>query len=154
MHRFQTKLVGGRKAPYTSWTFLVIPTGIARAWGPGRKGVRGTIAGHAFRGAASRGEGVLRMPIPRALREKAGIRTGKTVDVTLELDSSARPVRVPDELREAFNRDPDVAALYTKLPPSLRRAWASYVGDAKQKATRIRRASKAPSGIRARAFPT
>ena len=153
MYRFQTTLVSGRKAPYTTWTFLLIPTDVARHWGPGRKPVRGTIAGHAFRATASRGEGALRVPIPRALREKARLRRGEIVNVALELDSGTRRIRVPDALRAVFKYDPEVAALYAKLPASHRRAWATYVAEAKQPETRMRRARRAPSGIRARAFP-
>ena len=153
MHRFQTTLVPGRKRPYTSWTFLIIPPDVAIDWGPGQKAVRGTISGYAFRGTASRGEGALRVAIPRGFREMARLSRGDTVEVALELDAAPRPVNVPDELRAVFKADPEVAALYDKLPPSHRRAWASYVAEAKRPETRIRRARRAPDGIRARAFP-
>ncbi len=153
MHRFETTLTPGRKRPYTSWTFLIVPPDVASAWGPGPKAVRGTISGCAFRGTASTGEGALRVPIPRDLREKAGVGPGDSVEVALELDASPRPIRVPDELRAVFETDPEAAALYGGLPPSLRRAWATYVGEARRPETRLRRARRAPAGIRARAFP-
>jgi Domain of unknown function (DUF1905)/Bacteriocin-protection, YdeI or OmpD-Associated len=153
MHRFRTTLVPGGKAPYTSWTFLIIPPDLTTSWGRGQKPVRGTISGHPFRGTASRGEGVLRVPLTRDLREKAGLRRGDTVAVALELDATPRPVRVPHELRAVFKNDPAVAALYARLPPSHRRAWATYVAEAKRPETRMRRARRAPAGIRARAFP-
>jgi Domain of unknown function (DUF1905)/Bacteriocin-protection, YdeI or OmpD-Associated len=152
-HRFQTTLVSGRRRPYASWTFLVIPPDVAATWGAGQNAVRGTIAGHPFRGTASRGEGVLRVPIPRDLREQAGLRRGDTVEVALALDAKPRPVIVPDELRAVFRDDPEIAVLYDRLPPSCRRAWATYVAEAKQSVTRIRRAQRAPEGIRTRAFP-
>ncbi len=153
MHRFQTILVSGRKRPYTTWTFLIVPPEMAKNWGSGQKPVRGTISGHAFRGTASRGEGALRVPIPRELRDRAGLKRGDTVDVALELDADARQVHIPDELRAVFENDPEVAALYDNLPPAHRRAWAAYVDEAKRLETRMLRASKAPDGIRARAFP-
>ncbi|MCB1034078.1 MAG: DUF1905 domain-containing protein [Acidobacteria bacterium] len=153
MHQFRTTLVAGNKAPYTSWTFVIVPPEVAREWGPGRKEVRGTVAGHPFRGTASSGEGALRVPIPRELRDAAGLRRGDTVDVALELDTAPRPLEIPDELRAVFDEDPEVAALFGKLPPSHRRAWATYVAEAKRPETRIRRARKAMEGIRAREFP-
>jgi len=153
MHRFQTTLVPGKRRPYTSWTFLIIPHELAKEWGPGQKAVRGTISGRAFRGTASRGDGVLRIPVRRDLREAAGIRVGDTVTVALELDTDPRQVELPHELRAVFDDAPEVAALYEALPPSLRRAWATYVAEAKRPETRWRRARAAPSGIRARAFP-
>lgn len=153
MHRFQTVLVAGRKRPYSSWTFLTIPPDVAVKWGPGRKAVRGTLAGLAFRGNASRGEGVVRVPVRRDLLEKLGLRRGDTVEVALELDPDPPRVHVPDELSRVFKDDPEVAALYERLPPAHRRAWAEYVAEAKRPETRMRRASKAPQGIRARDFP-
>jgi hypothetical protein len=151
--RFKTVLVAGGKRPYTSWTFLIVPPAVAAEWGPGPRAVRGTLSGCAFRGTASRGEGALRVPISRDLREQAGLRRGDTVEVMLELDAEPRPVPVPDELRAVFRDDPKVAALYDALPPSHRRAWAAYVAEAKQPETRLRRARKAPQGIRTRSFP-
>lgn len=153
MHKFRTTLVPGKKRPYISWTFLVIPRELAGEWGAGQKAVCGTISGKPFRGTVSRGEGVLRMPVPRDLREQMGIACGDTVDVVIELDLAPRPMELPDELRAVFDGNPDVAALYEKLPPSHRRAWAAYVDEAKRPETRLRRARKAPDGIRAREFP-
>ena len=153
MHYFKTILVSGTKRPYTSWTFLVIPPEVAINWGPGQKAVRGTISGYTFRGTASRGEGVLRVPIPRDFRETTGLGCGDAVEVALELDAAPRTVIVPVELRAVFKADPEVAALYDKLPPSHRRAWATYVAEARQAETRMRRANRARDGIRAREFP-
>ncbi len=153
MPRFETTLVPGKKLPYARWTFLVIPSALAKTWGPGAHPVRGTISGHAFRGTASRGEGVLRVSIPRDFRDKAGLSRGDRVEVVLELDSQPRSVEVPAELRAIFKQDPEARALYRKLPPAHRRAWATYVAEAKHQETRLRRARKAPAGIRARAFP-
>lgn len=153
MHYFEATLVSGKKGPYATWTFLIIPDRLAQAWGPGRKAVQGTISGHAFRGTASRGEGALRVAIPRTLREAAGLRRGDTVEVALDLDERPRRVRVPPELRAIFTQDPELAGLYDLLPPAHRRAWATYVAEAKRAETRLRRAQRASRGIRARAFP-
>jgi hypothetical protein len=153
MHRFQTVLAPGTKRPYASWTFLIIPADLADEWGAGQKAVRGTISGEQFRGTVSRGEGMLRMPVPRAMREQAGVRCGDTVEVAIELDTDPRPLSLPDELRAIFNDSPEIAGLFDQLPPSHRRAWAAYVDEAKLPETRTRRARKAPDGIRAREFP-
>jgi uncharacterized protein YdeI (YjbR/CyaY-like superfamily) len=71
----------------------------------------------------------------------------------LQVDPDPRLVDIPRELQAVFDHAPDVAALYEALPPSHRRAWATYVAEAKRPATRLERASRAPKGIRARAFP-
>ena len=153
MHHFRTVLMNGKKRPYDSWTFVIIPPRIASSWGPGQKAVRGTIAGCAFRGFASRGEGALRVPISREFLAAAEIGRGDKVEVELQLDEAPPPVRIPNELMNVFRNDPEVGVLYEKLPPSYKRAWATYVAEAKRPETRVRRAGQAPDGIRARAFP-
>ncbi|MEZ4456688.1 MAG: YdeI/OmpD-associated family protein [Gemmatimonadales bacterium] len=154
MPRFRTTLVAGKKNPYRSWTFVVVPADLADRWGSGQKAVAGSIAGHAFRGTASRGEGALRIPVPRAYLEETGIARGDTVEVVLELDAAPRTVAVPAELQRVLESDAKLAALFAALPPAHRRAWAAYVADAKRPETRVRRAARAPAGIRARAFPS
>lgn len=153
MKSFRTILAPGTKRPYDSWTFLIIPPELAAEWGAGQKAVRGTLSGKPFRGTVSRGEGVLRMSVPRDLREQAGVRCGDTVEVEIELDTEPRPLKLPDELRAIFDENPEVAGLYDRLPPSHQRAWAAYVDEAKRPETRIRRARRAPDGIRGRGFP-
>ncbi len=154
MHRFRTTLVPGSKAPYDSWTFVVLPSELVASWqGGGPFAVRGTLAGHQFRGTVSRGEGVYRMPVPRALRERAGVACRDVLDVAIEIDPEPRPIELPLELRAVLDGDAEVSRMFEGLPPAHRRAWAAYVGEAKRPETRLRRASKAPAGIRARAFP-
>jgi hypothetical protein len=153
MENFRTTLVSGSKPPDTSWTFLIVPAELAVEWGAGRKAVRGTISGTTFRGTASRGDGKLRIPIPRELRERVELAVGDTIDVAIELDPNPRPLNVPEELRAVFRDNPEVARFYDQLPPSIRRAWSAFVGEAKRPETRNRRAEKAPHGILAREFP-
>ena len=153
MKRFKTKLVSGKKAPYTSWTFVVVPEAIQEEWKKARFNVRGTINGEPFRGTLSKGEGVHRMPVRKELLEKIGVARGKGVEVAMELDPEPRPVDVPDELKAVLKKEKSLAKLFDAMPPSHRRAWAAYVGEAKRPETREHRAQKAPEGVRTRSFP-
>ena len=154
MKRFETELVAGGKPPYDTWTFLVVPPAVLAALGgKGRIPVRGTLNGTSFRGTLSRGEGVHRMPVPRALQEQASVRRGQRVRVELERDDAPRPVEIPAELQAVLDDDPELGWLFEEMAPSHRRAWAGYVAEAKKPETRQRRAEKARDGIRARAFP-
>ena len=153
MHRFKARLVSGQKAPYSSWTFLVVPESVRSEWKKARADVRGTLNGEPFRGTVSKGEGVHRMPVRKELLERIGAARGDLVEVTLQLDDEPRTVEVSAELRAVLERDDALAKLFDALPPSLRRAWASHVGEARRPETRERRARQAPEGIRARKFP-
>jgi Bacteriocin-protection, YdeI or OmpD-Associated/Domain of unknown function (DUF1905) len=132
-----------------------VPPEVLRALGGGaRLDVSGSVAGTAFRGTLSKGEGVHRIPIARALQDEAGVSRGDEVEVTLELDPHPRTVDIPSELRSVLNEDPSLAQLFERLPPAHRRAWSQYVAEAKRPDTRVRRSGKARAGIRARAFPS
>ncbi len=153
MPSFSTVLVSGTKRPYDSWTFVVVPDHVVATLGSKRAQVRGTINGVSFTGTVSKGEGVYRMPVPRDLQTKAEIACGDKVRVFMEVDPEPRPVDIPQELQEVLAADPDLSRRFDGLPPAHRRAWAAYVADAKRAETRIRRAAKAPDGIRSKSFP-
>ncbi len=153
MPSFSTVLVSGTKRPYDSWTFVVVPDHVVATLGSKRAQVRGTIKGVSFTGTVSKGEGVYRMPVPRDLQTKAEIACGDKVRVFMEVDPEPRPVDIPQELQEVLAADPDLSRRFDGLPPAHRRAWAAYVADAKRAETRIRRAAKAPDGIRSKSFP-
>jgi len=153
MQRFKAKLVPGKKTPYSSWTFILIPEAIQKAWKKPRCNVRGTINGEPFRGTISQGEGVYRMPVKKSLLNKIGVSRGTSVEVVMELDTEPRAIDVPEELQAVLDKDKSLAKLFDAMSPSHRRAWTTYVGEAVRPETRARRAQKASDGIRARAYP-
>ena len=53
------------------------------------------------------------------------------------------PTQIPRELAAALARSKRAAAAYAALAPSHRRQWQRWIADAKQDATRARRAAKA-----------
>ncbi|QDU65310.1 YdeI/OmpD-associated family protein [Engelhardtia mirabilis] len=153
MHHFESELVAGEKAPYDTWTFVVVPDAIYRELGRARAPVRGTIGGVPFLGTVSRSGGVPRLLVRSELLGRIGASRGDSVDVQLELDPEPRTVEVPPELEAVFDEDRQVAELYSKMSPSMRGAWATYVGEAKRPETRQRRAEKAREGIRDKLYP-
>jgi hypothetical protein len=153
MPSFSTVLVPGGKRPYDSWTFVVVPDHVVAILGSRRVQVRGTIAGVRFTGTVSRGEGVYRMPVPRDLQARANVACGDNVRVFMETDPEPRSLPIPRELREVLAANPDLSQRFDDLPPAHRRAWAAYVAGAKRAETRVRRAAKAPDGIRRKSFP-
>ena len=153
MHRFESELVPGAKAPYDTWTFVVVPDAVYRELGKAKPRVRGKIGGVEFRETVNRSGGVPRLLVRRALLEQIGAAKGDVVEVELKLDREPRTFEVPPELDAILQEEASLAELYAKLPPSMRRAWAVYVGEAKRPETRLRRAEKARGGIRERLYP-
>ena len=153
MLHFESELVPGEKSPYDTWTFVVVPDAIHRELGQARAAVRGTIAGVSFRETISRSGGVPRMLVRRDLLDRIGASKGDVVEVQLELDLEPRTVEVPPEFEALFQEDRQLAALFSKMSPSMRRAWTTYVDEAKRPETRRRRAEKAREGIREKLYP-
>jgi uncharacterized protein YdeI (YjbR/CyaY-like superfamily) len=116
--------------------------------------VCGTIGGVKFRETINRSGGVPRMLVRRELLGRIGASKGDVVEVQIELDLEPRTFDVPPELEAVFEEDPQLAELYSKMSPSLRRAWATYVQEAKRPETRLRRAEKAREGIRDKLYPS
>jgi uncharacterized protein YdeI (YjbR/CyaY-like superfamily) len=93
------------------------------------------------------------MLVRRELLDRIGTSKGAVVEVQLELDLEPRTFDVPPELEAVFKQDRQLAELYSEMSPSLRRAWATYVDEAKRPETRLRRAEKAREGIREKLYP-
>ena len=153
MHSFEARLVSGTKPPYDTWTFVVVPDDIYHDLGQARPPVRGTIGGISFRETINRSGGVPKLLVRRQLIDQIDASKGDLVEVVLELDSRPRTFEIPQELQLLFDGDPELAALYSRLAPSLRRAWAIYVAEAKRSDTRLRRAERATRGIREKLYP-
>lgn len=155
MIRFRALLVPGGKVPYDTWTFVVLPARVhAALGGAARTAVRGTLQGVPFRATAARGEGVVRFPVPAAVRQVAGVGVGTSVEVVVERDPEAAAPELPLELSDALARDAKLAAQFQAMAPSHRRAWAQYVAEAKRPETRARRVERAREGIAQRRFPS
>ena len=75
---------------------------------------------------------------------------GDTVEFDLERDDRSRSadIVVPPELAAALAADPVATAAWDALAPSHRREYAEHVAEAKQPATRERRAAKTVEALR------
>ena len=80
--------------------------------------------------------------ITKQMRAATGKIVGESVEVELSRDDAPRTVAVPGELRAAIDRDPRAAAVWNELAPSHRNEHAAFVAEARQPATRERRAQR------------
>ncbi len=53
-----------------------------------------------------------------------------------------REVEIPEELKTAFNTDPDLFTSFKKLPPGKQREHAEYISQAKREETKLNRIGK------------
>jgi hypothetical protein len=137
-------------------TFVVIPDEVIAAFQvTGRTSVVGTIDGQPFKNQfmpyTFEGDGrKIVMVVNKAVRTSLGKSNGDTVEFDLERDDRSRSadIVVPLELVAALAADPVASAAWEALAPSHRREYAEHVAEAKQPATRERRAAKTVQALR------
>jgi Bacteriocin-protection, YdeI or OmpD-Associated/Domain of unknown function (DUF1905) len=137
-------------------TFVEIPAEVVAALNvTGRTSVVGTIDGQPFRNQfmpyTVEGHGrTVMMVVNKAVRTSLGKANGDTVEFDLERDERSRSadIEVPPELAAALAADPAATAAWDALAPSHRREYAEHVAEAKQPATRERRAAKTVERLR------
>lgn len=128
---------------------IVVPDDVARGLGGGgRIKVRAEFDGIPYRGSVVTYSGRKVLGMLKAIREELGKGPGDTVDVALEPDLVERNVEVPSELEAAFEAVPGSREAFEKLSYSHRREHVAHIVEAKQAATRERRALRVAEAMR------
>ncbi len=142
--RFRTTVVLGGKTA----TGLQVPDDVvARLDGGKRPPVVVTVEGHTYRTTVAPMGGAFWIPLAAEHREAAGVRAEQEVEVSVELDTAPREVRVPDDLAAAF--DDEVRTAFEGLAFSHRKEWVRWVEEAKKPETRAARIAKTVESVRA-----
>lgn len=140
----QKKFKSEIESSHGAWCFLPIPFSVAETWGAkGRLFVKGIINGVEFRGTISPMGGRHLLMFNKQLQAATRAGAGDVVSVVMEPDTEERTVEVPKELTKGFRGNKDAKGKWDKLAYSHRRQFALWINDAKQEATRQRRADKA-----------
>src|SRR5438270_13824602 len=92
--RCKIELAGGE-----SFTFIKIPFDVKKVFGKGRLPVKFTINDYTYRTTISHMGGVYCVPLRRENREKARVKGGDVVQVSVTPDTEPRIVDVPEDLK-------------------------------------------------------
>lgn len=127
------------------WTVVYLPFDVSQVWKTrGQIKIKGSVNGFAFRTSAfptKRGQHF--MMVNKQMQKGGKTATGLPADFKMEPDLEVRVVVEPKELQSALAEDKKLLVWYrSKLNYSARRDIAKWVGDAKQAATRKRRAEQ------------
>jgi hypothetical protein len=120
-------------------TMFRVPFDLEEAFGRARPPVKVTIRGHTWRTTPGIYDGVGHVVVNRAVKAATGVDAGDRVQVTMELDTEPRTVRVPSDLGAALKEDPAVAKAFAALSFTHRREYVDWVEEAKRPETRSRR---------------
>jgi hypothetical protein len=107
-----------------------------------------TIAGHSYRSTVTPYKGRIMVPLSAENRAAAGVAAGDEVEVELTRDDAAREVEVPEDLQAALGADDAAASFFGSLPPSHKKAYVTWVTDAKKAETRASRVESAVGMLR------
>ena len=141
--QFKAKLTS--RGPKGSWTYVVVPFSVEKAWGSkARVPVLGCINGFAIQSSLMpQGDGTHYLVVNKAMQTGAKAQPGDEVEVSLELDMAQRMLALPVELEDVLAEHPEVAKLFQQFSYSHRKEYADWIATAKQAETRQRRAAKA-----------
>ncbi len=144
MPRFEAPI----EAAINGGAFVSVPAGIvAELGGGGRIPVAATFDGLAYTGSiVNMGSGPC-LGILKAIRTELGKQPGDVVVVTVERDTAARTVTVPDDLAAALAAA-GLRTAFDNLSFSHRREHVRAILDAKRPATRTRRIAKTLEALR------
>ena len=128
-----------------NWVVIRIPFDSVKIWGTrGQLRVKGEINGYALRASLfPTGDGHHMMIVNKQMQKGARVQVGMEARFRLEPDLEKREVLVPPELDRALRSSKRLQKFYQSLTFSTRRFVTSPVSDARQPATRVRRAEQA-----------
>ncbi|HEX3462112.1 MAG TPA: YdeI/OmpD-associated family protein [Acidimicrobiales bacterium] len=107
-----------------------------------------TVNGTTWRTSVARMGGEFLLGLNREVRERADVRAGDEVDVSIELDVVPRTVEVPEALAIALAADPKAQTTFENLAFTHRKEFARWIAEAKREETRERRVQRALDMIR------
>lgn len=129
---------------------IVVPDDVVEGLGAGRRpAVVVTVLGHTYRSTVARMGDQYLVGLSKEHRAAAGITDQEAVEVTFELDTSARDVPLADDLSAALDEG-GVRLGWERLAPSMRKELVRQIETAKKSETRASRIVKAVDAARGR----
>jgi hypothetical protein len=129
-------------------TGIVVPDDAVEALGTSKRpAVTIDIDGYRYRSTVARMGGRYLIPFAQEHRRASGIEPGRTVEVTLELDTEPRTVEVPPDLAAALDSKPGARDAFDRLAYSMRKEHVRQVESAKAPETRVRRVERILEGL-------
>jgi hypothetical protein len=130
--------LGGKTA-----TGIRVPEAVVASLGAGKRiPVQVTLGKHTYRSTIAPMSGAYMIPLSAENRNLAGVAAGDEVDVTVEVDDAPREVTVPDDLVKALEGEAAARKYFDGLSYSHRRAFVTWIEDAKKPETRQIRLAK------------
>jgi hypothetical protein len=122
-----------------SMCFIPLAFDPKAVFGKVRAPVKVTLNGYTYRSTIAAMGGPPCLPLRKSNREAAGLKGGETIDVRLELDTDARDVTPPADLKHALEAARGAAERWARLSYSHQREHVEAIESARKPETRARR---------------
>jgi hypothetical protein len=123
--------------------FVEVPFDVEATFGSKRPKVKALIEGIPYRGILTRmGTECHILGIRKEIREQAGKTFGDEVTITVEPDTEARLVEVPQDLLKELKKDKQAKALFDQLSYTHQKEYVTWIMEAKREETRQSRVVK------------
>lgn len=137
---FSTELLLAKKTA----TGLEVPAEVVAQLGSSKKpAVKVSINGYTYPSTVATMGGVFMLPVSAEVREKAGIKAGDIVDVTVVADTAPRVIEVPDDFQLALDNNAAAKQYFESISNSNKKYFIGSIEQAKTPETRTRRIEKA-----------
>jgi hypothetical protein len=134
----------GILAAHGNNTGIVVPPAVIEQLGGGKRPpVSVVVNGYGFRSTVAVMAGEYLIGVSAAIRKETGLAAGDAIHVELTVESSPRPIEIPEDLAAALAAAPQAAAFFHGLSNSLQRYHLDQIAGAKTEETRNRRIAKA-----------
>ena len=107
------------------------------------------LNGFTYRSTVAVMGGQFLIPLSAERREKANVKGGDQLDITLTLDTEPREVELPDDFKEALNNAKKARTFFEGLSYSAKQRYVLPITQAKAEETRQRRIDKAIADLTA-----
>jgi hypothetical protein len=131
-------------------TLVPIPKEIAATLGlKGMPKIQAIIAGTPYRGSLMpMGDGTYCLGVLKSIQEAAGVGSGDTITIDIELDTTPRTVELPADLAKGIARDKKATTAWEALSYTNKKEMARSLEEAKRPETRERRLAQALESLR------
>src|SRR5215467_10061005 len=133
--KFQCKI---GTAGSQSLTFISIPFDVKKVFGKARVPVKLTINEFTYRTTICVMGGKYCVPLRKSNREAAGVKAGDVVEISVAVDTEARLVDVPADLKRFLVAN-NVWELFEKRSYSHKKEFVQWITEAKKEETRTAR---------------
>ena len=134
--RCKIEMAGGE-----SFTYIRIPFDVKEVFGKGRLPVKLTINDYTYRTTIAHMGDMYCVPLKRENREKAKVKGGDVVQVSVMPDTEPRMVEVPADLKK-FLQQNKVWKLFDPLAYTHKKEFVQWITGAKKEETREARKQK------------